>query len=1072
LTVGSALTLSDHRVETAGIVQQSWGDHWPEIERLLDQALDSSPGERVALVELTRSRDPALAAALERLLTADSAAAGFLADPAAAFAAPLLAWAAASDPVESGAVLGHYEVVRRLGQGATATVYLARDGKHHRDVAVKVLRPELAAAVGPDRFLREIDIAATLHHPHILPLFDSGALGALLYYVMPHVEGESLRAALATAPQMPVDAAVRIAREVAMALDYSHRRGVIHRDIKPENILLQDGQAIVADFGIARATEAADPVRRTEPTMGTGTPAYMSPEQLSPGAVIDGRSDIYALGCVLYEMLVGRPPYTGATREAISAQQAAGSASPVRAARPDVPASVAAAVARALSPASADRFATAQELGSALSDGTAAQPRRPRRRVFLAGGLMLALIGIAVLERARRSSPGPTLAPLDSHLVAVLPFRVSGGDSALAYLQEGFGDLLAVQLTGEGGLRAAEAGPVLAAWRRAFAGAGADPRPRAGLGVARQVGAGRVLEGAVTGTRRRVVVSASLLETATGASVGRASVEGPLPRLDELVNRLAAELLTKQAGEWQRLTNLSGLSLPAVRAYLDGQTALRQGRWDDAVQRFTAALDIDSTFAQAALGLAEAGEWAAAGDGGRGGPLAWAYRDRLSPGDRALLLVHLGPHHPGLSTMAEMIAAAERGVKAMPDQPGAWFLLGDRYYHWGAAVGLSHARQLAATAFRHAIALDSSITRIAPNTEPLTHLFQIAAMDGDTATVRRLSPPVPAADSGPGSFAWRAAWVFHDTSAIEAIHARFAAGNVNGLEGVMTRTLEDGLPIDEAERAVAALEARATTQQEQTRAQMARYMVAIDAGRPAEAVAALQDVNPGARFYHGITSELYWDGDTAFALATARGGAVRADASLTRVPRELAGQFWQMCWVERWRVAHGQLATVDRTIARLRSPVTLWRDVADSSRTAEFGTLCADVLEATVATLKHQPGAALLVSRLDDRLRTVPPGWTDGDNLAVARLLEAHGNVVEALAALRRRRFDLVPVFLSTYLREEGRLAALTGDTTGAIAAFRHFLTLQAHPEPARAARVEQIRSELSRLIRVEERLR
>ncbi len=1045
-------------------MQQSWGERWPEIERLLDEALDSSPGERVALVELTRSRDPALAAALERLLHADSSAAGFLADPAAAYAAPLLAWAAASDPVEQGAVLGHYEVVRRLGQGATATVYLARDDKHHRDVAVKVLRPELAAAVGPDRFLREIDIAATLHHPHILPLFDSGALGALLYYVMPHVEGESLRAALATAPQMPVDAAVRIAREVAMALDYSHRRGVIHRDIKPENILLQDGQAIVADFGIARAIEAADPVRRTEPTMGTGTPSYMSPEQLSPGAAIDGRSDIYALGCVLYEMLVGRPPYAGATREAISAQQAAGSAPSVRAARPDVPASVAAAIARALAPTPAGRFATAQELGSALSNGIDPPPRPPRRRAFLAGGLMLALLGIAVLARRRSSPSGPIPPPLDSHLVAVLPFRVSGGDSALAYLQEGFGDLLAVQLTGEGGLRAAEPSTVLEAWRRALVGAGADPGPRAALGVARQVGAGRALEGAITGTQRRVVVSASLLETATGATVGRASVEGPLQGLDELVKRLAVDLLAKQAGEWQRLTNLSALSLPAVRAYLDGQVALRQGRWDAAMQRFTAALDVDSTFAQAALGLAEAGEWSVAGDGGRGGPLAWAYRDRLSPGDRALLLVHLGPHHPGLSTMAEMIAAAEQGVKAMPDQPSAWFLLGDRYYHWGAAIGLSHARQLAATAFRHAIALDSSITRIAPNAEPLTHLFQIAAMDGDTATVRRLSPPVPAADSGPGSFAWRAAWVFHDSSAIAAMHARFAAGNVNGLEGVMTRTLEDGLPLDEAERAVAALEARATTQQEQTRAQYAHYMVAISAGRPTEAVAALRDLNPGTRFYHGITGELYWDGDTAYARATARAGAVRADAPLTRVPRELGGQFWQTCWVERWRVAHGDLATTDRAIARLRSPVTLWRGLADSARTAEFGTLCADVLEATVATLRHRPGAALLVSRLNDRLRTAPPGWTDGDNLAVARLLEAHGNVVEALGAVRRRRFDLVPVFLSTYLREEGRLAALTGDTTGAIAAYRHFLTLQAHPEPARAAVVERVRAELGRL--------
>jgi hypothetical protein len=686
--------------------------------------------------------------------------------------------------------------------------------------------------------------------------------------------------------------------------------------------------------------------------------------------------------------------------------------------------------------------------------------------VLLAGGLTLVLLAVGALASVRHSNssrPGPAL---DSQLVAVLPFRVSSGDSALSYLGEGFVDLLAVQLTGEGGLRAAEPRNVLEAWRRETAGdLDAEPGFRAGLNVARKIGAGRVVDGSITGTPHHVVVSALMLETPSGTSVGRASVEGPLENLGELVNRLTAELLATQAGERQRLNDLSVLSLPALRPYLEGQAALRQGRWDVAAQRFDAALDVDSTFAQAALGLAEAAEWQAAGDGGKGERLAWAHRDRLSPGDRELLGVHLGPHYPGLSTMAEMIAAAERGVKAMPNQPGAWFRLGDRYYHWGAAIGLSHARQLAATAFRRAIQLDSSITRNAPKAEPLTHLFQIAAIEGDTATVRRLSPPVPAADSGPGSFPWRAAWVFHDSSAIEAIHARFAAGDVNGLEGVMTRTLEDGLPLNEAERAVAALEAHATNQGEQARAQYARYMVAISGGRPMEAVAALRDLNPGTRFYHGITGELYWDGDTAFARAIARAGAVRADAPLTQVPRELGSQFWQMCWVERWRVAHGQLARAGKTIARLRSPVTLWQDVADSARTSGFGTLCADLLEATVATIEHRPGAALLVTRLNDRLRTVPPGWTDGDNLAVAHLLEAHGNVAEALAAVRRRRFDLVPVFLSTYLREEGRLAALAGDTTGAIVAYRHFLILQAHPEPARIARLEEIKSDLGRLM-------
>ncbi len=498
-----------------------------------------------------------------------------------------------------------------------------------------------------------------------------------------------------------------------------------------------------------------------------------------------------------------------------------------------------------------------------------------------------------------------------------------------------------------------------------------------------------------------------------------------------------------------------------MRAYFDGQAVLRQGRWDTAVRRFNAALDIDSTFAEAALGLSEAAGWAAIGDEGRGSRLAWANRDRLRPGDRAMLAVLLGPRYPGVSTMAEMIAAAERAVRALPDRPGAWYYLGDQYHHWGAAVGMQHARQLAVRAFRHAIELDSSITRMSPHAEPLTHLFQIAAIDGDTETVRRFSPPVPAADSGPGSFAWRAAWFFHDSAAIKAIHAHFGQGNVNGLEGVVTRSIEDGLPLDDAERAVAALAAQATTEQDRSHAALERYLLLMSEGRPAEAAAGLQGTKS---VYQGITGELYWDGDSAQARATARAWAVRADAPLTRIAGELSGQFWNICWVERWRLAHGELGTVSRALARLRSPVPMVHDVADSTRTAEFGTLCADILEASLATIQRKPDAGLLVSRLNDRLRTVPPGWTDGDNLAVARLLEANGNIPDALAAVRRRRFDLVSVFLSTYLREEGRLAALAGDTAGAITAFQHFLTLQAHPEPARAPLVEQVRAALARL--------
>jgi len=277
------------------------------------------------------------------------------------------------------ALADRYRIIRELGQGGMATVYLAEDLKHHRQVAIKVLRPELAAALGADRFLREIETTANLRHPHILPLFDSGALttddsltnhdSRLLFYVMPYVEGESLRSRLDREKQLPLDAALQIAREVGDALSYAHTRGVIHRDIKPENILLESGHAVVADFGIARAVDAAGAESLTATGMSIGTPAYMSPEQAAGQRDLDGRSDLYALACVLYEMLAGQPPFTGATAEILVRQHLIVDAPPVTNFRPAVPAPVAAALQRALAKSPADRFNPVAQFSEALRLG-------------------------------------------------------------------------------------------------------------------------------------------------------------------------------------------------------------------------------------------------------------------------------------------------------------------------------------------------------------------------------------------------------------------------------------------------------------------------------------------------------------------------------------------------------------------------------------------------------------------------------------------------------------------------------------------------------------------------------
>ena len=280
-------------------------------------------------------------------------------------------------PELSAALAGRYAIERELGRGGMATVYLARDLRHDRPVALKVLHAELAAGIGPERFQREIKLCARLQHPHILTVHDSGEIVArpatLLWFTMPYIEGESLRDRLTRETQLPLDVALGIAREAADALDYAHRHGVIHRDIKPENILLAEGHALVADFGIGKALAQAGSDKLTETGLAVGTPAYMSPEQAAGTAELDARSDIYSLATVLYEMLAGETPFAGPTAQAMIARRFMETPRPLRQLRESVPEQVEQAVQRGLARTAADRFATAAQFAAAL--GAPARPR-------------------------------------------------------------------------------------------------------------------------------------------------------------------------------------------------------------------------------------------------------------------------------------------------------------------------------------------------------------------------------------------------------------------------------------------------------------------------------------------------------------------------------------------------------------------------------------------------------------------------------------------------------------------------------------------------------------------------
>ena len=348
-----------------------------------------------------------------------------------------------------------YRIVRELGQGGMATVYLAEDAKHHRSVAIKVLRPELSAAIGTERFLQEIELTAGLQHPHILPLFDSGEADGLLYYVMPFVEGESLRDRRERVGRFPVPEALAIVGDVASALTWAHARGVIHRDIKPENILLSGGEALVADFGIALVVSNVDRERLTATGLSLGTPAYMSPEQIAGDRLVDGRSDVYSLACVLFELLVGEPPFTGSSMQSVLAQALVDEPRHPRALRPDVPPVIDAAIMRALAKEPAVRFATPKEFLAAceVSQPTPTSRRKLALGAVAAVALMAALIWPfwrrAQADSARASLPAIAELARDGRFVeayelAVRAEQAIAGDTVLANLLDEVSDELTV----------------------------------------------------------------------------------------------------------------------------------------------------------------------------------------------------------------------------------------------------------------------------------------------------------------------------------------------------------------------------------------------------------------------------------------------------------------------------------------------------------------------------------------------------------------------------------------------------------------------------------------------------
>ena len=416
------------------------------------------------------------------------------------------------------ALADRYVIGRELGHGAMATVYLARDLKHDRDVAVKVMRPELVAVLGATRFLQEIRIAANLQHPHIVPLFDSGTVDDIFFYVMPYVDGESLRRRLEREPQLPLDEAIALTTAVAGALDYAHRHDIVHRDIKPENILLHDGHPMVADFGIALAVSKADATRLTGSGVSVGTPAYMSPEQAAADSNLDGRSDQYSLACVCYEMLSGEPVFTGPTAQAVIAKQLSGAIPRLTTVR-NVSDSLEHAVTRALAKAPADRFPTVRAFADALTVPVAPSWRpfgTPRRRVALAAVAVVLVLGAVGAARLWRSVHGGDAAGGGIWSIAVLPLANVGGDPRDEYFSDGMTDELMAALSRVPGLRVAS---------RTSSYVFKGKRNVNVRQIANRLNVGAVLEGSVQRDGSRMRINTQLTNVADGLSLWSARYE-------------------------------------------------------------------------------------------------------------------------------------------------------------------------------------------------------------------------------------------------------------------------------------------------------------------------------------------------------------------------------------------------------------------------------------------------------------------------------------------------------------------------------------------------------------------
>lgn len=572
---------------------------------LFEMALERPPVERERFLDEATSGDVQLREKVAAMLRADSEPHALL-DAKTGESAP----AVDSSPEPfAGRQVGPYTLVREIGRGGMATVYLANDSKHRRSVALKLLHADASSVLGGERFRREIQLVAQLHHPHILPLYDSGEIDGLLYYVMPLVTGETLRDRIAREGALPVDAVRRIADDLGAALDYAHRSGVVHRDVKPANILVDDAHAVIADFGIAYRERDGTQQQLTGAGVVIGTPAYMSPEQALSSSELDARSDVYSLGCVVFEMLTGGPPFQGATPAGIVAGHLRDPIPSACARRPGLAPAVDEVLGRALAKTPDERFGSIREFVDALEGALAtpaipdAEPQSPTarpgfrlgRRALLGASALILLFAALAAWAYRRPAEVPS--------IAVLPLVNMSGDPANEYFSDGVTDELTGALAQLGRIR-------VTARTTAFAYKG---KPLDIKRIGEELGVSRILEGSVRRDADSVLVLASLYDARTGDRLSTNRFKRSWGSVLALQSEIAAAIVEQLhldllPDERARLAGRHSVNAEAYDSYLKGRHFFdlrTAASLEQAVTHFRRALVIDSTYARAYAGLAD-----------------------------------------------------------------------------------------------------------------------------------------------------------------------------------------------------------------------------------------------------------------------------------------------------------------------------------------------------------------------------------------------------------------------------------------------------------------------------------